>query len=195
MSDLISYESKNTLLKSIINPLPDPNYTVDAHFITLERMLDGYQRDWGLNLDPDFQRGHVWTLEQRVAYLEGVFRGTVGDSQRVIQFNAPHWESEQHGGDLPSEIQIVDGLQRLTSIRQFMAGELRIFNGLHVEDFDGSRYSPRMGQYRLKFSIHNFIWRRDLLSYYLDINTGGTPHSLEEIDRVKGLLAATNAHS
>lgn len=184
------YDSKNALLKSIINPLPAPHYSVDSQFINLEAALESYERDWGLNLDPDFQRGHVWTKDQRVAYVEGILRGTVGESQRIIQFNAPHWDTEHHGGDLPNEIQIVDGLQRLTTVRQFLAGELRVFNGLHVDDLEGSSYHPRMGVYRFRFFIHNFTRRHDLLRYYLDINVGGTPHSDEEIERVRGLLVA-----
>jgi len=180
--------AKTARLTAIIQPLPDPRYTVDVGFDYLERQLAGYDSEWGgLNLDPDFQRGHVWSETQRSAYIEGVFRGTVGDSQRIIQFNAPHWNDDNHSGDLPNEIQIVDGLQRLTTIRMFMAGELRAF-GMLVHDFDESSYSLKRSTFRLKFAIHNFVWRRDLLQYYLHINAGGTPHSASEIERVKSLL-------
>lgn len=37
-------------------------------------------------------------------------------------------------------------------------------------------------------AIHTFTRRADLLQHYLDLNTGGTPHSAEEIARVRGLL-------
>ena len=196
MSDRSAYDEKNAFICRLINPLPDPCYTVDSHFMNLEAMLASYQRDWGLNLDPDFQRGHVWTKAQRVAYIEGVMRGTVGESQRIIQFNAPHWENSHYVGDLPAEIQIVDGKQRLTTVRQYLAGELKIFGGLSVKDFDDSRYSPRMGQYRFRFNIHAFANRQELLRYYLDINSGGTPHSKAEIKRVQALLvAATETRS
>lgn len=191
MSDPRVYHSKTELLRSIIKPLPAANHATDCPFRDLERMLEGYEKNWGLNLDPDFQRGHVWTAAQRIAYLEGIYRGTVGESQRTIQFNAPHWETEDHGGDLPNEIQILDGLQRLTTVRMFMAGKLRIFNGLHVDDFEGSNYSTRMAVYRLRFTIHNFAWRKDVLQWYISVNEGGSPHAPEEIDRVKALLAIT----
>ena len=182
------YDTKTALLSQIISPLPAPQYTIDCQFASIERQLSNYQKDWGLNLDPDFQRGHVWTTEQRIAFVEGMFRGTVGESQRVIQFNAPHWNNDKHGGDLPDEIQIIDGLQRLTAVRRFLAGEFCIFNGLCVDDFEGSRYSVKMGFHRLRFAIHSFAFRHDLLRYYLDINTGGTPHSQDEIERVRRLL-------
>ena len=89
----MSYEEKNAALDLVIRPLPNPRYTIDASFRYIEHQLNCYDKDWGgLNLDPDFQRGHVWSYEQRVAFMEGIFRGTVGDSQRIIQFNAPHWD-------------------------------------------------------------------------------------------------------
>lgn len=189
----MSYEEKNAALDQLIRPLPNPRYTIDASFRYIEHQLNGYEQDWGgLNLEPDFQRGHVWTHEQRVAFIEGIFRGTVGESQRIIQFNVPHWDDENHGGDLPNEIQIVDGLQRLTTVRMFMAGEIAIFGGLKASDLDGSKYAVNRPSYRLQFAIHNFANRADLLRYYLGINSGGTPHSTSEIERVKGLLAAAD---
>jgi len=189
----VSYEEKNAALDQLIRPLPNPRYTIDVSFRYIEHQLNGYEQDWGgLNLEPDFQRGHVWTHEQRVAFIEGIFRGTVGDSQRIIQFNVPHWDDENHGGDLPNEIQIVDGLQRLTTVRMFMAGEIAIFGGLKASDLDGSKYAVNRPSYRLQFAIHNFANRADLLRYYLAINSGGTPHSTSEIERVKGLLAAAD---
>ncbi|MGU5821722.1 DUF262 domain-containing protein [Aeromonas caviae] len=189
----MSYEEKNAALDQLIRPLPNPRYTIDASFRYIELQLNGYEQDWGgLNLEPDFQRGHVWTHEQRVAFIEGIFRGTVGESQRIIQFNVPHWDDENHGGDLPNEIQIVDGLQRLTTVRMFMAGEIAIFGGLKASDLDGSKYAVNRPSYRLQFAIHNFANRADLLRYYLAINSGGTPHSTSEIERVKGLLVAAD---
>lgn len=185
----MNYESKNAELYMLIRPLPNPRYTIDASFRYIEHQLDGYAKDWGgLNLDPDFQRGHVWTDDQRIAFMEGIFRGAVGDSQRIIQFNAPHWDGENHDGDLPNEIQIVDGLQRLTTVRMFMAGEIEIFGGLKASDLDGSHFSVNRPNYRLQFAMHNFANRADLLRYYLSINSGGTPHSQSEIERVRKLL-------
>ncbi|WP_370630743.1 hypothetical protein [Vogesella sp. XCS3] len=120
--------------------------------------------------------------------MEGFFRGTVGNNQRIIQFNATHWKDDNHGGDLANEIQIVDGLQRLTAIRMFMSGRLSAF-WMVVDDFADSSFNPRRQSYWVKFAIHAFTHRRDLLRYYLDINAGGTPHSKDEIDRVSSLLA------
>jgi len=44
-------------------------------------------------------------------------------------------------------------------------------------------------------AIHGFTKRSDLLNHYLSINSGGTPHSAEELDRVRALLAETKANN
>ena len=110
----------------------------------------------------------------------------------VIQFNCPHFEDHEYAGELPREMQILDGLQRLTAVREFMAGKVEPF-GLSIEDLRGSSYEPARPFYRLRFAVHTFQTRRDLLQHYLDLNVGGTPHAAEEIQRVRGLLAAAGA--
>ncbi|MDH0348200.1 DUF262 domain-containing protein [Aeromonas dhakensis] len=190
--DRSAYDDKNAFISRLIKPLPEAHSSTDASFRDIELILAGYQENYGLNLNPDFQRGHVWTKAQRVAFIEGLYRGTVGESQRIIQFNAPYWGLDKHEGDLPNEVQIVDGLQRLTTVRLYVADELKIFGGLRASDFNDSRYSVKMSNWRLRFNIHTFIWRHELLRYYLDINSGGTPHSKAELERVRALLKAAD---
>jgi hypothetical protein len=44
-------------------------------------------------------------------------------------------------------------------------------------------------RFRFKFEIFNFQIKADLLRHYLDLNAGGTPHSKEEIERVRKMLS------
>lgn len=184
------WKEKSARLEAIIQPVRDPHYTVDVSLNYLEKQLEFFADGYGLNLDPDFQRGHVWTIEQRERYAEGLLRGTVGASLRVIQFNCPHWDDD-HGGDLPNEMQIIDGLQRLTTIRMFVAGQIKAF-GMRIEEFAGSRFDPLRGLYGLKFAVYTYTSRAELLRYYLSLNDGGTPHAPEEIARVRALLEAVD---
>ena len=50
----------------------------------IARWIEQEQRE-GLQLNPKFQRGHVWTEEQQIAFLEYFFRG--GKSGLVVYFN------------------------------------------------------------------------------------------------------------
>lgn len=175
------------VLQGIVNPLPKALQQCDVNIGDLEAQLDSYSKHWGLDLSPDYQRGHVWLLEQQTSFIEAIMRGLMDDRLRTIQFNATHWNEDEPEGDLPRTIQIVDGLQRLTAVRRYLDGYVKPF-GLPISAFAGSQFDLTRPNYRLRFAIHDFHWRTDLLRYYLDINAGGTPHSENELTRVRNLL-------
>jgi len=130
-----------------------------------------------LDMDPDFQRGHVWSTEQQVAWLEFFMRG--GVTGNVIYFNHPGWQ-----GDYKGEFVIVDGKQRLEAIRRFIYNEIAVF-GSYRKEFTDSIWSFCPS---IKFNINTLKTRKEVLQWYLDLNSGGTPHSSDEILRVKLLL-------
>lgn len=182
---------KLAVLDAKVRKLPRSKWQADYSSNGLERSLESLARDYGgIDLTPDFQRGHVWTQLQQVRYIESVYRGTVSSSSMLIQFNAPHWENWDYQGDLPRQMQCIDGLQRLTAVRAFMADKIRAF-GYLASELKGTPYDPyRPNAIMLKIAVHTFQTRVELLQYYLDVNSGGTPHAPGEIERVQGLLAA-----
>lgn len=157
-------------------------YEINVGFSYLEKALEGYFEDYNLELNPDFQRGHVWTEEQQTSYMEFLLRG--GKTARVIYFNCPYffdYSPEKYDMDMVC----VDGLQRLTAIRRFLKNEIKVF-GHYLNEFEDAEIIKRT--YDIKFNINNLATRKEVLQWYLDFNTGGTIHSKEEIDRVKQLL-------
>jgi hypothetical protein len=172
-------------LLAIIRPLPLAHYEVDTHWGMLDKTLAGLTEDYGLEFDPDYQRGHVWTAAQRQAYVESVFRGAISTAGLTIQFNCPTFESRllKADRDLPDGFQVMDGLQRLTAVREFMAGNVRPF-GLTLDDLTGTSFSPKGMTYRLRFAVFCFQYKLDVLEHYLALNRGGTPHSDDEIARI-----------
>ncbi len=184
------YEDKTQQLASIIKPLRSAAYEVDMDWRWFSKQMQDMGNDYGgLDFNPDFQRGHVWTPEQQKHFIENILRGVVSSSGFLVQFNCPNWDNSNYKGELPRGFQCIDGLQRITAVTKFLAGEVKPF-GLHVDDLDGSSFSIR-SKYRFRVAIHNFERKFDLLSHYLDINAGGTPHSTAELDRVRNLRAAS----
>lgn len=179
----------NEELLRIIRPLATARYEVDYDWSRVEDMLEWLAEGSGqpVELCPDFQRGHVWTEKQQTAFIENVLREVVSAAGLTLHFNAPAWEDEP-SGDLPPTVQCIDGLQRLTAVRRYIAGEVSPF-GLSRSDMDGTRFSTRMTRFRFRIAVHTFQTRTDLLQHYLDINAGGTPHSESELDRVRGLMS------
>jgi hypothetical protein len=179
---------KELELIRLIRPLPEATWQADYPMRSLESGLEGLAKDFGaVNMTPDFQRGHVWTDEQRKAFCEALIRKAIPQYLLMIQFNCPHWHREVET-DLPREIQCVDGLQRLTTIRRMLAGDIRPF-GLHINEFDETTFSVRRIHFCVRFCMHNFKTRKELLQYYYDINAGGTPHTAAELEKIRSLLS------
>lgn len=178
-------------LVAIINPLRTAKWQADYRWDRIENCLQSLGVDYGgLELNPDFQRGHVWTEMQQAHYLENCLRGVVASNGYLIQFNCGSWSEENSESDLPTGLQCVDGLQRYTAITEFVKGRVKPF-GLSASDLAKTQFSPT--RMHIKVAIHDFTMRADLLEHYLAINAGGTPHSAAEIARVRSLLELAKA--
>lgn len=166
---------------------PEPRYTLDTLLCDLDFVLKGFAAGWQLELEQEDQHNHGWSLAQQVVFIERLLRGKLSDEERLLRFNCPHWDGECPS-DLPHRMQIVDGAQRLAAIRRFLCGEVRAF-GMSVGDFNGTRYDiRRTDSVSLRLAIHALPWRRDLLQFYLDINSGRTPQRDVVIARVRSHL-------
>lgn len=162
-----------------IPKFPRAHYSVNVPIEYIERTIARWQEHQPpmavLDICPDFQRGHVWSGDQQIAWMEYFMRG--GESGLDIYFNHPNWM-----GSFEGDFVLVDGLQRLTAVRQFMSDDLRVFGAL------ASEYDILPISCSLRFNVAILKTRADVLQWYLDFNSGGTPHSGAELDRVQGLL-------
>lgn len=131
----------------------------------------------GLILNPDFQRGHVWNNKQQTKYVEYIIRGGYG--QRDIMFNCSTWMTTYK-----TPLVLVDGKQRLEAVRKFLRNELLVFDHFLNE------YEDKLGVFDCSFLFHvnNLKTREEVLQWYLDLNFTGTPHSKNELTKVKHLL-------
>ncbi|NOI32021.1 DUF262 domain-containing protein [Vibrio coralliilyticus] len=78
---------------------------------------------------PTWQRGLVWTIEQKIAFIESVFMGYDLGS---VMINELHWPDGQKASTPMSEI-IIDGQQRISALVSFVENEFPI-NGLYWKD-------------------------------------------------------------
>lgn len=142
----------------------------------LVRHIERETEELGLNMDPDFQRGHVWTEKQQRHWLEFFFRG--GQGGRELYFNHPGWMRDWKG-----EYVIVDGKQRYEAFRKFIKNEIRIFGSYYKDFTDNIDCLTTM-----KVHVNNLQTRAAVLNWYLERNTGGTPHAKSEIAKVLRML-------
>lgn len=163
-----------------IKTFPHSSYRVDVSWDHLERYIDSHSKPpfgAALDLEPDFQRAHVWNEAQQVAYVEYILRG--GTSGKEIYFNCPGWGSDYRGPYV-----IVDGKQRLEAVRRFMRGEIKAF-GYYRHEYEDK---PDLLTARFSWHIAKIETRAEVLEWYLNFNAGGSVHTPKELARVRELL-------
>lgn len=140
--------------------------------------------EWGLDVAPDFQRAYVWTDRQKVSFVEYFLRG--GSSGVDIYTNCPTWNSMVPPLDPKSWFVLVDGKQRLDALLGFLNNEFQVFGGSYFRDFTDK---PRITSANLRWHVNDLKTREECLQWYLDLNSGGTVHTQEDLDVVRNLLA------
>jgi hypothetical protein len=145
-----------------------------------------------LDLAPDFQRSFVWKIRQQIRLIESILLG--------IPLPAFYFNQDNVGAH-----QVIDGVQRLTTIMLFMSDELKL-EEQHMEylkPLQGLFYSTLDPATRRRFSgtqiVAHVIEPQTPYEVKYDIfnrvNTGGTPLSPQEIrhcmskERSRKLLA------
>ena len=166
-----------------IPQFPQAYYRVDVPLDYLEQCLEQYDSPKMGNpliLNPEWQRGHVWSEQQQISFMEFMLMG--GTTGKEIYFNCSSWQALYN-----TPIYCVDGLQRLTAALRFVRNEIPAFGTLH-KDFGGKL---RISHNRFSFNILNLKNKKELLNLYIMFNSGGTIHKPEEIDRIKRMMAET----
>lgn len=161
------------------------NYCVTIEWIYLERQIESESTQHGakLDLEPDFQRAHVWDMNKRARYVEYILRN--GQSARDIYFNCAGWMQDFRGPYV-----CVDGKQRIEAVRSFMRNDFPVF----FPEFGGETYfgdfTDRLRGAHCYFNWHvnDLATRAEVLQWYLDMNSGGVLHTPAELNRVRKLL-------
>ena len=156
-------------------------YAVDISWTSFENWLESH-KDLGVDLDPIFQRGYVWTQLQKTQYVEFILRG--GKSGKDIYWNCPHWMKWGRKGSEKKPITIVDGKQRLSAVLDFLENKIPTYGAYYKEYTD----PVFLGVTMFRFHVNDLTDEADVLRWYIELNTGGTAHTQEEINKVKNLL-------
>lgn len=165
-------------------PFPyDPEFIrVDTKPFNISLVYDMI-KDGDINLSPDFQRQFVWTdLGARSRLIESI----------MLRIPLPvFYLAQDHAG----HFQVVDGLQRLTVIRQFLDNELRLRDLEYLKDEEGKifrhddptrcidqRFRKRILQTQVMMNIIDPQTPADVkFDIFKRINQGGRPLNAQEI--------------
>lgn len=159
----------------------DGNYQIDVDLRRVPQWIKTEQKEANLQLNPVFQRGHVWNEKQQVSWLEFFLKG--GKSGDVVYFNCPSWHHKVPDKNY-NEYVCVDGLQRLTAICRFINNEIKVF-GSYFSEYEDPIF---LNRHTLKININDLKSEKEVMQWYVDMNSAGTQHSNEEIERVRQMI-------
>lgn len=134
-------------------------------------LRDGERSLLGLVL-PVWQRPAVWTRQQQVRFVEGIFLG-LGTGYYVTT----EWDWDHDGVRQPWAGLLLDGQQRLSALRAFAAGEFAVFGSTSFANLSLAERRRRF--YRVSFPSIEIGATDDatLREIYDRLNYGGTPHA------------------
>lgn len=140
-----------------------------------------------LLLNPDYQRGPVWSDDQCARFIGFMAEG--GEPPVIF---VQRWPASANKPD-----EVLDGLQRMTACLRFFRNEvpMELTDGTRVYLSDLSEKDQRLltssvSGPNLTIQYVQCETRADVLRMYLRLNRGGTIHTDAEIERVRTLLTA-----
>jgi len=182
------------------DPFDPEEISIDTKPVTMETCLRRLEQGT-LKLNPDFQRQEVWTEEKKSQLIESL----------MLKIPLPMFYVSS---DEKSNLTVVDGLQRLSTIRDFVLGKKYLetkkiehkgngFKLKHLEfwkDFEGKCLNDlpthiynRIIETEFTFTIINPGTPEEVRrNIFKRLNTGGMPLSSQEIRNALYIGNATN---
>ena len=155
---------------------------------TAEYPVDMYLRwltEGELDFDADYQRSYVWGKQEQQVFLNVLVSGfPIGT---VALAKAPDWYTRN-----PPYIEVVDGKQRLTTLKMLITNEIPIIlpdGPLYWRDMTRAEQLA-FGRRPLPAIVLDEASYKDRLAYFMAVNFTGVPQSEEHKAHVQQLLEA-----
>ena len=139
----------------------------------IKRIIDNEE----IILDPDFQRkSNIWKLPQKSKLIESILMS--------IPIPLFYFAENKHGG-----LSVVDGLQRLFAIKDFMDNKYEIKDVNYLQKINGLKFSQlerndqqRIERYQLQVNVMSSSTPEYIkLNIFQRINSGSTPLNKQEM--------------
>lgn len=136
-----------------------------------------------LVLDPPFQRGSVWTLDQKRAWIESILADLPLPAIFINQFGSVSGGHPKYG----HRDVVIDGQQRIRATAAFLAGEF---------DVRGERFPDQDAVFQRVFKMNvvstviytRFETEAECAELYLKLLTAGTAHTEEELEKARAFI-------
>jgi len=162
--------------EEIRKPWDPEKIRVDTRQFSLRNILDHID-EGGIELAPDFQRNQVWKTPQKSRLIESI----------LLQIPLPAFYFAE---DITGMYRVVDGLQRLSTVHEFVRGNQFALKDLeYLKGTEGKRHEDLALAWKRRISNAQIVVHviapttPDDVKYniFKRINTGGAPLNTQEI--------------
>lgn len=162
------------------------NQDVKIYFInsTVEGLIHMYY-NFGINMNPDYQRDYVWTIEDKVFLIDSIFNNIEIGKIALIHYSTSTWMESDYG------YEILDGKQRLNALVEFYEDRFH---------YKGKYYSDLSNNDKRVFKDHPVAIgkidetdKKSILKYFLMLNRAGRVMDQKHLNKVEQMYQELDA--
>ena len=135
----------------------------------------------GVDFDVEYQREHVWELDDKIALIDSIFNN--------IDIGKFVFVQRDFGVD-DKLYEIIDGKQRLTAIKEFYEDRFQ-YKGFYFSELSNSDKHKFLG-HGVAFGFLEKPNKAAIYETFIKLNTCGKPMATKHLDKVKELLNNLN---
>ncbi len=156
------------------------NFNIEVHNRDVEGLISGMYH-FGYDDQMDYQRGNVWTLEEKQDLVDSMFKNI--EIGKIALIKRKYKEGMK-------SYEVLDGKQRLNALVEFIEGRFeykgKTFHELHPFD------QHHIENYQVPTVTTPDLTDAQKYEYFLALNKKGRVQSDEHLAYVKNLLDGTN---
>lgn len=134
----------------------------------------------GVDLDVDYQRGNVWTIDQKIALIDSIFKNI--DIGKFVIIKRP-WGPDPNKPSTPLLYEMLDGKQRTTALYEYYIGKYP-YKGLYYHQLH-PRDRGHFREYPISYAESKPLTNEQKYRYFLKLNTSGTPVDERHLNKVR----------
>lgn len=146
---------------------------------TIESLIH-YHYHFGIDFNPDYQRGYVWEQKDKELLLDSIFKNIEIGKFVLIHLSDDEWIKRN------LSYEILDGKQRLSTLIKFYENKLS-YKGKYYNDLSGKDRNTFL-EHRIAVAEVRETDRKTVLKYFLMLNRTGKAMDQSHLNEVEQML-------